>query len=106
MKILATLALLLLAGQEEAPDAARARVALEHYAMWNGGFPKSLEDLVKKPAGAAVWPEGGFLDKAPKLDYGDGKLAGEALVLRTENVKGVDPKILTTRYRLAQLAAA
>jgi hypothetical protein len=85
-------------------EIARTRMALEYYAMWNGGFPASLEDLVKQPAGAKAWPEGGYLSSAPKLEYDGKKLAGKALESRSEPAP--EPKILTTRYRLAQVRLA
>jgi len=97
--------LLVLALQDEA-DVARTRVALEYYATWNGDFPGKLDDLVTKPQAIKVWPDGGFLEKVPKLAYADGKLAGKELITRTENIDGIPIVELTTRLRLAEAIAA
>ena len=97
--------LLAFAFQDEA-DIARTRVALETYATWNGELPAKLDDLVKKPDGVKVWPDRGFLEKIPKLAYGEGRLAGQELVRRTENIDGLSPEVLVPRLRLAQAIAA
>ena len=93
--------------QEEESDALlRTRVALEYYALWNGGFPEKLDDLVTPPQGAPFRPPEGFLPEKPDVPYVTGRLGERDLVRRTENSSGFDPKQLLTRYRLAQLRAA
>ena len=82
----------------------RTRMALEYFAMWNGAFPASLEELVRQPASAKAWPEGGYLSEVPKLEYDGKKLAGRELTKYSEPAP--EPKVLTTRYRLAQARLA
>lgn len=100
---LITIAALLIA---QDPDTDRARLAAEHFAMWNGRWPASLDELVTKPSDAKVWPDGGFLEKKPEVDYVPGKLAGKDLVLRIDNTDGIAVEVLVTRYRLAQARTA
>jgi hypothetical protein len=87
------------------------RIALEHYAQWNGSWPADLKDLVERPEGARFWPEGGFLSALPeRVRYRENGLDGTKLVRRVELL----PKTLTadeqarlcTRYRIARLQAA
>ncbi len=90
--------------ETESIELAPVRTALEYYAAWNGEFPAKLEDLVTRPASAKVWPEGGYLDRVPKVEYAAGKLTGTALAKRREAFP--DEKSATSRYRLAQIRVA
>ncbi len=81
-------------------EAAVVRFALEYYAMWNGGFPKSLDALVGMPRNNINVPDGGFLESVPKLEYDGKKLAGKQLVLRVGPIP--EFRRLTTQWRLTQ----
>ncbi len=79
--IIAILAATIIPNFFDAPDKARVvrakqdvrslENALLLYKLDNFNYPSGLQDLVQKPANAANWKQGGYLERLPKDPWGN-----------------------------------